>query len=113
MKTLRTQPNHFKQITSWLMRAFVFTGVINALAMAPSIADDHGNHYGWGHGWHGERYGHYGEWSDWHGERHGYRPPYGYWIPQQPTPYIYAPPPVYYPPYPSPGINLVFSLHIR
>ena len=113
MKTLRTQIRHSRQIMSWLMRAFVFAVVITVLAMTPAIADGHGHHYGWGHGWHGERYGHYGEW-------HGYRPPYDYWRPPQPhpviyapPPVIYAPPPVYYPPLPSPGINLIFPIHIR
>jgi hypothetical protein len=105
MKTPTTQTRHGKSIISWPVLALAFALVISAMAMAPALADDHDNRQGnWNNGrgnggYHGERHGY-------HGERHGYRP--GYY--GQP---IYAPPPVYYPPVPSPGINLVFPIHIR
>ena len=90
--------------------------------MAPALADDHDNHQGngnngrghggyngnrgRGHGYHGERYGYYGN-------QHGYQQTYQYRRPAQPNGYIYAPPPVYYPPLPSEGLNLFLPFNVR
>ena len=86
--------------------ALAVAGVLGAMAMSPAYADDHGR------GDRGDRGGHdrgydRGHWrhgydrGDWRGN--------GYYEPYQ----VYAPPPVYYPPQPSPGISLFFPVHIR
>ena len=73
-----------------------------ALAMAVTgvaHADDHRGGKGGGHGQAGSR-----EWRQHESRGRGYAQ----------TGYIYAPPPVvYYPQYESPGLNLIFPLHIN
>lgn len=82
--------------------AAALASAVGGMAFCPAIADDHGHrgydgrggydHRGYDHG-----YG-YG--------RRGYGP---YYAPYQ----VYAPPPVYYPPQPSPGVSLFFPVRIR
>ena len=77
-------------------------------AMAPAFADHHDRGDHGDRGDRGDRGGHdRGHWRhgydrrDWRGN--------GYYEPAE----VYAPPPVYYPPEPSPGISLFFPVHIR
>ena len=94
------------------MLALAFASVISAMAIVPALADDHGNHQGnWNNGrgnggyYNGNGHGH-------HDERHGYQQPYYNGWPPPHNAYGYAPPQVYYPPVPWPGINLVFPIRI-
>jgi hypothetical protein len=116
MKTPTTQTRHFKSIISRLMLALAFASVISAMALAPVLADDHDNRQGnWNNGRGNGKYNNgNGKGHDYHGERHAYQQPYYY--NQRPPPhnaYRYVPPPIYYPPVPSPGINLVFPIGIH
>jgi hypothetical protein len=81
-------------------------GLLGAIVFAAgtgvALADDHTPHWQ-----HAQAHGHVYHrpapppryHNDWHGYYRGYRPYY----------YSYAPPPVYYDPYPSPGVSLFFS----
>ena len=75
--------------------------MLGGTVLSPAFADDRGR------GGHGDRGGYHGHWRhgydrrDWRGN--------GYYEPAE----VYAPPPVYYPPQPSPGISLFFPVHIR
>jgi len=105
MKTATKQIRQCKSIISQPLLALAFALVVGAMAMAPALADNHDNHQGnWNNGRGNGGYHGYGH--GYHDERHGYPSYYR-------QPYIYAPPPAYYAPVPSPGINLVFPLHIR
>jgi len=73
--------------------ALVFASMIGGIYIAPAFGDDR-------RGGHQER----GRYE--HGRR-GYHPRTYYAAP------VYAPPPVVYAPAPSPGISLVFPIHIR
>jgi hypothetical protein len=80
-------------------------------AMTPAVARDHDGRRGPGN--RGNSHGEY------RGNAYGHRPwrPNGYaqpyWQPTLPNAYRYEPPPVYYAPFPSPGINLVIPIQIR
>ncbi len=87
---------------------------VAGLVMVPAFGDEHnrqGQGHGQGHGQgrggdHGNnRYAHGGGYYG-HDNRDNYYP-YAYAQP------VYAPPPVYYPPMPSPGISLFFPLELR
>ena len=107
MKNPNTHTRQCKSTLRQPLLALAYALVIGAMAMAPTLADDHGNHQGnWDNG--RGNGGYHGNGHGYHEQGHGYRPSYNYR-----QPYIYAPPPVYYAPVPSPGINLVFPLHIR
>jgi len=106
------------------MLALAFASLI--CAMASALADDHNHQGNWNNGrgnggyngnghnggyngdWHNGRGngGYNNGWHGKHGERYGYGPPY------YGQSNIYAPPPVYRAPAQSPGINLVFPIHI-
>jgi hypothetical protein len=75
--------------------AFALAALLAGMAMSPVSADGR-------HGYHGR-----GEWHGGYGRRDWRGGPYY-------QPYaVYAPPPVYYPPQPSPGVSLFFPIRIR
>jgi hypothetical protein len=75
--------------------AFVICGV----AAGPALADRDDHHRGRG--------GHERHDRGWHGHRRHF------FYSSEPNVYYAPPPVVYYPAYPSPGINFVFPLRIR
>jgi hypothetical protein len=81
----------FRLTAGKVVMALVFASMIGGISISPAFGRDEGR----GRGRHEAR-GHY------RGERYYPQP-------------VYAPPPVVYAPdpYQSPGINLVFPLHIR
>ena len=83
--------------------ALVLASMLGGMAMAPAFADDRGHHGrgGYDRGYDRGHWRHGYDRRDWRGN--------GYYEPYQ----VYAPPPVYYPPQPSPGISLFFPVHIR
>ena len=92
MKTSNTQVRKFTATAGKIVMALVFVSMIGVISIAPAFGRDHdqrdrGRHEARGH-YRGDRY---------------YPPP------------VYAPPPVVYAPdpYQSPGISLVFPIHIR
>ncbi len=79
--------------------ALTLAAMFGGMVMSPALARDRG-HGGRG----GDRGGHWRhgyDRGDWRGN--------GYYEPAE----VYAPPPVYYPPQPSPGVSLFFPVHIR
>lgn len=103
MKTSNMRVGKFSSIVGRIMMALVIASMIGGISVTPAFADDHDR--GRGHQERGrESYGHY----------HGHRP-YGYGYPAPVYAPVYAPPPVVYAPapYQSPGISLVFPIHIR
>jgi hypothetical protein len=102
MSNSTEQSNKSRLSAGKLGAACAVAALIGGLAMQPAMAYDHNHHgydrragygYGYGHGYYGRR--------DWRGG--AYYTPYS----------VYAPPPVYYPPRPSPGVSLFFPLRIR
>ena len=87
--------------------------VAGGVAMTPAFGDEHGNQ-GQGHNKGGE--GARGFQRDRHDNRNhrNYRRdehnPYYPYMYAQP---VYAPPPVYYPPMPTPGVSLFFPIELR
>jgi uncharacterized membrane protein len=100
MRTSNTQVRKFSATVSKIVMALVFTLMIGSIAIAPAFARDNGRGGG-GHAGHGGRGGYHGRGGY---DRGGYYP----------AP-VYVPPPVVYDPYAyqSPGISLVFPIHIR
>jgi hypothetical protein len=97
MRTSNTQVRKFGSTVGKILMALVFVSMIGGITVAPAF----GEYYNHGHrGYY--RHGHYA-----YGQRVYQRRYYS-----EP---VYAPPPVvYYPePYQSPGISLVFPIHIR
>ena len=105
MKTSNMRVGKFSSIVGRIMMALVFASMIGGILVTPAFADDHGRGRG-----HQER----GRGP--HGYYRGHRPyGYGYGYPAPVYAPVYAPPPVVYAPapYQSPGISLVFPIHIR
>jgi hypothetical protein len=104
MKTSTNQAGNLGPTISKIVMALAVASVMGGMAITPALGDnydrqghrDNGRHNGQ---WRGDR------------DRRDYRPehqhPYYY---SQP---VYAPPPVYYAPQPSPGISFFFPLDIR
>jgi len=111
MKTLNA-PRHDKPALG--LTLLVLASAISVLAITPALADDHDNRQGnWDNGrGNGHGHGHHHGQQGYYGGGYGYQQPY-YRPPVQTRSYIYAPPPVYYPPVISPGLNLVFPINIR
>ena len=99
MRTPNTEVSKFSSTVSKMVMALVFASMIGGISVAPAFGKDNG-----GHGGHNGR-GHYGH------SRHAYQPTPRYYYSAP----VYAPPPVVYVPevYQSPGISLVFPIHIR
>jgi hypothetical protein len=95
MRTSNTQASKFRSIVGKIVMALVFASMIGGISIAPAFARDNGRGHGQEERGRHEARGHY---------RGGYYP----------AP-VYAPPPVVYDPYAyqSPGISLVFPIHIR
>jgi uncharacterized membrane protein len=97
MRTSNTQARKFSATVGKIVMALVFALMIGSIAIAPAFARDGGR--GHGGGYHGRGGYHHGRGG---GYGYGYAP-------------VYVPPPVVYDPYAyqSPGISLVFPIHIR
>ena len=93
MRTSKTRGRKFSSTVGKIAMALVFASLICGISVAPAFARDNDR-----------RDGYYE-----HGRR-GHRPPPRYYGGP-----VYAPPPVVYAPMPyqSPGISLVFPIHIR
>ncbi len=112
MKTRYIRSNNSK-----LLIALIFSAAISALSISPAFADRDDDH-GWSGG-RGYDRGHQ-EWRG-DGDRDRDRGGYGYgggYQPRYQQPYgyaqpVYVPPPVYYLPQQSPGINLFVPLNFR
>jgi hypothetical protein len=94
------QAKKFSSAVGKIVLALALTSVIGGTSTGPAFADDNGRHEGQRE--RGER--NRGHDRD-RGERHGERDRGEY----RSYPYVYAPPPVVYAPYPSPGIGLFFD----
>jgi len=115
MKYLIRQAGYCRANGSKIAMALAFASAISILPISSAFADDDG-----GHGRGGDQHEGYGRGDrEGYGYRPGYQQPYGYgYRPgyQQPYGYaqpVYVPPPVYYPPQQSPGINLFLPLDLR
>lgn len=119
MKFLIRTIRFLKLTGSKVLIGLFLAGSVSVLCMSTASADrDDGP--GWGN-WGGHQ-GWRGGGDDYYEHRRGY---YGYgyggygrYLPPYPAPYgyaqpVYVPPPVYYPPLPSPGISLFFPLNIH
>ena len=98
MRTSDTRTRKFSSTVGAIVMALVVASMIGGISIAPAFGKDHDR-----------RQGYYERGHD--RGRRMYQPPRHYYYPAP----IYAPPPVIYAPYPyqSPGINLVFPIHIR
>ena len=110
MKTSNTRTRKFSSTVGKMLMALVFASMIGGVFIAPAFGDDDDRRGGYGTG---GQYQHsqYGDSRYEHGRyEHGQR---GY---QHRTYYsepVYAPPVDVYIPTPSPGISLVFPIHVR
>ena len=95
MKTSSTRARKVSSTVGKIVMALVFALAIGGLCIAPAFGRDNDRRRGY------DERGRYE-----HGRR-VYHPRTYYGAP------VYAPPPVVYAPAPSPGITLVFPIHIR
>ena len=100
MQTSNTQVMKFSSKVGKVVMALVFASMIGGISASPAFSKDYHDRHG---GYHrqGRHYTHH---------EYGRRGFGGYYSAP-----VYAPPPVAYDPYPyqSPGINLIFPIHIR
>jgi hypothetical protein len=96
MKTSNTKVRKCRLTVGKIMMALVFISMIGGTFITPSFGRDN------------RRYGYNDRYRYEHGRRVYYQPRY------YPRP-VYVPPPVIYDPYPyqSPGISIIFPIHIR
>jgi len=115
MKTLITLAKPVKPSFPQPMLALAFATMVSSMAWTPALADNHDNHQGnWDNGRGNGGYNHgKGKGHGYYDNRHGYQQPYYNQRPPPRNAYPYGLPPVYYPPVPSPGINLVFPIGIH
>jgi hypothetical protein len=99
----------FSSMVGKIVMAIVFVTMIGSIYIAPAFGKDGDDRRGYNQQGRYEqgRYQH-GRYQHGHYERGRYVP-HTYYYPQP----VYAPPPVVYVPAPSPGISLVFPIHIR
>ena len=100
MKTSNTRTRKFSSTVGKMLMALVFASMIGGVFIAPAFGDDddrRGGYYEHGRYEH-KRYEH---------ERRGYQPRTYY------SEHAYTPPMDVYVPMPSPGISLVFPIHVR
>ena len=98
MRTSNTRTRKFSSTVGTIVMALVVASMIGGISIAPAFGKDHD-----------KRQGYYERGHD--RGRRAYQQPRHYYYSEP----VYAPPPVYYnpAPYQSPGINLVFPVHIR
>ena len=101
MKTSTKQARNFRPTISKIVMALGVASVMGGMAITPALADNDHRQVRRDNGRHN------GEWRGDRNDRRGYQQSYYY---SQP---VYAPPPVYYDPQPSPGISLFFPLDLR
>jgi hypothetical protein len=109
MKTSTSQARNWRPAIRKIVMAFAVASVMGAMAVTPALAKDNDNRKG-----HQDQGLHKGQFKG-ERERPEYRPAYRpvYQDPYRYSQPVYAPPPVYYEPRPSPGISLFFPLDIR
>jgi hypothetical protein len=114
MKTSTSQARNLRPAISKTVLALAVASVIGGMAMTSAFADYNDNRQG-----HQDQGLHKGQYKGDRDRRDEYRrevQPVYRPVYQQPYRYsepVYAPPPVYYDPRPSPGISLFFPLDIR
>jgi len=109
MNTSTNQASNFRPTISKIAIALAIASVMGSMAITPALAKNDKDRKG-----HQDQGLHKGQYK---GEREQpvYRPVYRpvYQDPYRYSQPVYAPPPVYYEPQPSPGISLFFPLDIR
>ena len=106
MKTSNTRTRKFSSTVGKMVMALVFASMIGGVFIAPAFGDDddrRGGYYGQGRYEHG-RYEH----NRYEHNRRGYYQPRTYY-----SEHAYTPPLDVYVPMPSPGVSLVFPIHVR
>ena len=100
MRTSNTRARKFSSTVAKIVMALVVASMIGGISIAPVFGKDHD-----------KRQGYYERGHDRGRYDRGWREPPRRYYPEP----VYAPPPVYYnpAPYQSPGINLIFPVHIR
>jgi hypothetical protein len=99
MRTSNTRARNFSSTVGKIVMAVVCATMIGGIFIEPAFADDRAGSKGYQHG------------KDKKSRRVYHQPPRHYYYSEP----VYAPPPVvYYPaPYQSPGISIVFPIHIE
>jgi hypothetical protein len=108
MKTSITQAKNRRLIVGRVVMPLAFVAMLVGLSTGPALSQDRDRRYGEQERGTRERH----DRRDWREHRRYVRPapPVVY----APPPVVYAPPSVVYaPPPPSPGISLIFPIHIR
>ena len=100
MKSFTCLDDFFRITCNKKTIALSIVATISLLSIPPAFAE-HGHEHGGG-GWRGHH--------EWRGYGGGYGYPQPYYGYSQP---VYAPPTVYYPPQPSPGISVILPLNFR
>jgi hypothetical protein len=114
MKTSTHQAPNLRPTFGKIAMALAVASVMGAMAVTPALADDHNDRKG-----HQDQGLHRGQHKGDRGDRDEFRrEPQPVYRPVYEQPYyysapVYAPPPVYYEPQPSPGISLFFPLDLR
>jgi hypothetical protein len=102
MKTSTTRAKNFRPAISKIVTALAVASVMGGMAITPALGDNHDRRGYHDKGWHK------GEWKNDQPE-YVYPPVYPYYYSAP----VYAPPPVYYAPQPSPGISFFFPLDVH
>ena len=113
MTTSANHATHLRPATGKIVLALAVASVMGAMAVTPAIARDNNDRRG-----HQDQGLHKGQYKNDRYRRESrpvYRPAYRpvYQHPYYYSQPVYAPPPVYYEPEPSPGISLFLPLNIR
>jgi hypothetical protein len=106
MKTSTNQARNLRPTIGKIAMALAVASVMGAMAVTPALGDNRKGHQDQGL--------HKGQYKG-DRDRTVYQPVYRpvYQDPYRYSQPVYAPPPVYYEPQPSPGISLFFPLDIR